>query len=169
MSDAAEPVLVMGRVAGAYATQGWVRIQTFTERVDGLLQYRTWWIGDGNAWRPLAVAEGAVHGQSLVAKLAGIESREQAAALRGMHVGIPRSALPKQSEGEYYWADLQGLTVRNVHGQPLGSVVGLLETGANPVLVVSGDRERLIPFVEAVVRSVDLPQGSIVVDWEADY
>lgn len=167
--DGPDQLLVMGRVVGAYATRGWVRIQTFTEHVDGLLEYHRWWIGRGGEWREIEVEEGSVHGQNLVAKLSGIASREQAAVLCGMDIALPRSALPKQSEGEYYWADLKDLAVYNVRGERLGRVDSLLETGSNPVLVVTGDRERLIPFVDAVVQSVDLGQRRIVVDWESDY
>lgn len=164
-----ERFLVMGHVVGAYATRGWIRIQPFTEEVDGLLQYRTWWIGREGDWREVTVEDGAAHGQSLVAKLAGVDTREQAAGLRGLEVGVPRSQLPANDEGEYYWADLQDMAVRNVEGQSLGVVEGVLETGGSPVLVVKGDRERLIPFVDPVVRAVDAAQGLIVVDWGADY
>lgn len=159
----------MGRVAGAFATRGWVKIQTFTEQVDGLLRYATWQIGRDGDWREVAVEDGAAHGQVLVAKLAGVDTREAAAALRGMDVGISRSELPASRHGEFYWADLQGLSVRNLEGQSLGIVDGLLETGGSPVLVVKGERERLIPFVEPVVQAVETAQGLIVVDWGADY
>lgn len=159
----------MGRVVGAFATRGWVKIQTFTEQVDGLLRYAKWCIGREGDWREVAVEDGAAHGQTLVAKLAGVETREAAAALRGMEVGVLRSELPASSDGEFYWADLQGLSVRNLEGQSLGVVDGLLETGGSPVLVVKGDRERLIPFVEPVVQAVETAQGLIVVDWGADY
>lgn len=159
----------MGRVVGAFATRGWVKIQTFTEQVDGLLRYRKWCIGREGDWREVVVEEGAAHGQALVAKLAGVDTREAAAALRGEEVGVLRSELPASSEGEFYWADLQGLSVQNLEGQPLGVVDGLLETGGSPVLVVKGERERLIPFVDPVVQAVETAQGLIVVDWGADY
>lgn len=168
MSDG-DRLLVMGRVAGAFATRGWVKIQPFTEQVDGLLQYATWRIGRDGDWREVTVEQGAAHGQTLVAKLAGVESREAAAALRGLEVGVSRSDLPASGDGEFYWADLQGLSVRNLEGQSLGVVDGLLETGGSPVLVVKGERERLIPFVQPVVQAVETAQKMIVVDWGADY
>ena len=113
--------------------------------------------------------ECAVHGRVVVAKLAGCDVREAAAALKGWDVAVPRSALPAPGEGEYYWSDLLGLRVTNVQKEELGRVATLLETGANHVLVVEGDRERLIPFVSAVVVSVDLARGELVVDWGADF
>jgi 16S rRNA processing protein RimM len=162
-------MVVMGRMAGAHGVRGWVKVQVFTQQSDGLLPFRTWWLGRDGDWRPFQVEEAAVHGRSIIAKLAGCEDREGAAALRGAEVALPREQLPASEAGEYYWSDLQGVQVRNLDGSTLGVVTGLLETGANQVLVVQAERERLIPFVEAVVKSVDLAQGSIVVDWGVDF
>ncbi len=159
----------MGRIAGAHAVRGWVRIQTFTQNPDGLLAYPAWWLGRDGGWRQVTVEDASVHGRSLVAKFAGCDDREAAAALKGLEVAVPRASLPASEADEYYWADLQGLRVRNVEGATLGVVIGLLETGANQVLVVEAERKRLIPFVEAVVKSVDLAQGSMVVDWGVDF
>jgi 16S rRNA processing protein RimM len=89
--------------------------------------------------------------------------------LRGREVAVPRAELPRNEEGEYYWTDLEGLRVGNLQGEALGVVTGLLETGASQVLVVQSERERLIPFVSAVVKSVDLARGELVVDWGADF
>jgi 16S rRNA processing protein RimM len=166
---AAGEMVVMARVAGPFAVKGWIKLQVFTERADGLLDYPVWWIARDGNWQPLQLEQGAVHGTALVAKLKGIDDREQALALRGREVAVPRAELPRNEEGEYYWADLEGLRVSNLEGEALGVVTGLLETGANQVLVVQGERERLIPVVSAVVKSVDLAQGELVVDWGADF
>jgi len=165
----AEAMIIMGRVAAPFAVSGWVRIQVFTERPDGLLGYRDWWLGRDGQWRQAMIEEAAVHGRVVVAKLKGCDDREAAAALRGCEVAVPRAALPRNAEGEYYWADLEGLRVRNLQHQELGRIAGLIDTGANRVLVVRGERERLIPFVGAVVQSVDLARGEVAVDWEADW
>lgn len=162
-------MVVMGRVAGAHAVRGWVKVQAFTQQPGGLLAYRIWWLGRAGEWRPVELEDASVHGRSVLAKLAGCDDREGAAALRGLEVAVPRDSLPEGEAEEYYWADLQGLRVRNQEGAELGVATGLLETGANQVLVVQAERERLIPFVEAVVKSVDLAQGSIVVDWGVDF
>ena len=89
--------------------------------------------------------------------------------MRGTEVWVPRSTLPPPKPGEYYWVDLEGLRVANVEGVDFGTVSHLFSTGANDVLVVKGDRERLIPFIEQVIREVDLPGRSIRVEWGADY
>jgi len=83
---------------------------------------------------------------------------------------VPRSELPDPGPDSFYWTDLEGLTVRTVAGVELGVVDHLLETGANDVLVLKGERERLIPYVRgAVVTDVDLEQGVITVDWDPEF
>ena len=90
--------------------------------------------------------------------------------LMGSEIGIRRDQLPAPEPGEYYWSDLQGLEVVTEKGESLGRVDHLIETGANDVLVVKGDRERLIPFVmQQVVTRVDLDAGTIQVDWDKDF
>ena len=89
---------------------------------------------------------------------------------RSVRPGAPRDALPPPAQDEYYWADLIGLAVVNMQDQPLGRVKSLIETGANQVLVVAdGERERLLPFVEQIVRTVDVPGGTIRADWDCDW
>jgi len=159
----------MGRITAPFGVKGWVKVQPNTEAARNLLAYKTWWMeGDGD-WRSIAVAEAKVHGRTVVAKLEGCEDRDAAAALRGRLVGVPRAALPGTKSGEYYWADLISLAVVNGAGQALGSVRDVLRTGANDVLVVAGERERLIPFIADVIRDVDVAGGVIRVEWGADY
>lgn len=84
-------------------------------------------------------------------------------------IGVRRDQLPATAPDEYYWNDLLGLKVVNLQDEPLGQVDHLIETGANDVLVVKGERERLIPFVlHRVVIRVDLEVGVIQVDWDKD-
>ncbi len=109
-------------------------------------------------------------GKTLVARFAGIDDRETAAALVGQDLSVDRDRLPETAEDEYYWADLTGLEVVNREGIVLGRVHNLLSTGANDVLVVRGDRERLVPFVQGqYVLEVDLEAGRILVDWSPDF
>jgi 16S rRNA processing protein RimM len=115
-------------------------------------------------------AQGHEQGKGMVAKLSGCDDRDAAVALVGAEIRIPRSALPKPKRGEFYWADLEGLDVVTVDGAPLGKVSHLFATGANDVLVVSGERERLIPYVTGqFVKKVDLDAGCITVDWDEDF
>ncbi len=159
----------MGRINAPFGIKGWVKIQPFTETLDALLDYPAWQIGKGSQWRDVDVEEASVHGDFIVAKLIGCNDRDAALALRGQEIAVNREELPDTEEGEYYWEDLVGLAVVNREGQELGKVSKLLETGANDVLVVKGEKEILIPFVEAYVLKVDLAQGRIEVDWGLDY
>jgi 16S rRNA processing protein RimM len=159
----------MGRVIGPHGVQGWVKVQPFTRERDSLVRYARWQIGRDESWQPCMVQEARVHGAVVVAKFAGIDDRDQALALRGQRIAVARSEFPPAAPGEHYWADLVGLQVVNAAGEVLGRVVQLFETGANDVMVVEGERERLLPFIETVVLEVDPAQGCIRVDWGADY
>jgi 16S rRNA processing protein RimM len=161
--------VVMGRIAAPFGVLGWVKVQPFTEEIDGLLNFPVWNIGRGEQWREVKVLDSEVHHKTLVARLDGCNDRDAAAALKGLEVAVPRAALPEAPENEYYWSDLIGLEVVNVQGEVLGKVTELLETGANDVLVVEGERERLLPFTAQVILKVDLAAGRISVDWGADY
>jgi 16S rRNA processing protein RimM len=159
----------MGRILGPFGVKGWVKVRAFTESLDSLTAYPVWWLSDGKGWKATEVLETEVHTAHLVARLAGVGDRDQALALSGRDIGVPRESLPEAEAGEFYWADLVGLEVVNMQGESLGRVDELLETGANDVLVVKGDRERLLPYVDAVVLEVDLAASRIRVDWGLDY
>ena len=164
-------MVVMGRVVAAQGLQGWVKVQTFTEHLDGLLDYDTWQLGnDKHPWREYKVLECNLHTKVLVAKLEGVADRTAAEKFKGLLIAIPRSKLPPQPENEYYWSDLIGMQVINLSDETLGTVEGLLETGANDVLCVRNEKgEMLIPFLNSVVQQVSMNEKIIRVDWHADY
>src|SRR5687768_2197218 len=155
----------MGRVAGAYGVRGWVKVAPEAGTQAALAGAAEWWIGAA-AYR-VAAAKG--HGATVVGQLAGIESREQALALKGQAVALRRDALPEPGQGRYYLGDLVGLEVVNERGEPLGVVAQTYSNGAHDVIEVSGERTRLIPWVAAVVKEVDLPARRIRVAWGADW
>ncbi|MCH8503742.1 MAG: ribosome maturation factor RimM [Ectothiorhodospiraceae bacterium] len=160
----------MGRIGAPHGVKGWVRIQSFTDPRENILTYPRWLLSGPEGWAEVELASGRKQGKSVVARLKDMESREQAEALQGREIALERDALPPLSEGEYYWADLEGLRVCTVDGVELGHVDHLIQTGANDVLVVRGDRERLIPMVvgEFVTR-VDLASGLLEVDWDPEF
>jgi 16S rRNA processing protein RimM len=159
----------MGRILAPFGVRGWVKVRPQTESVEGLLAYGSWWLGIDDDRRAHRLLEGRVHGADLIARLEGIENRDQATGLRGVTIAVRRSELPPAPEGEYYWSDLIGLNVVNREGVQLGQVAEIFATGANDVLVVRGDRERLIPFVDPVVVEVDIEGALLTLDWGADY
>ena len=162
-------LMVMGRISAPYAVRGWIKIQPRSEYTDSLLDYERCWVGRQGDWRECRLLEGKAHGQYLLAHLEGMEDRDAAEAVMGMDIAVAREDRPAAEEGEYYWDDLIGLEVVNGEGEVLGQVAGLLETGAHDVLQVKGERERLIPFVDAYVRAVDMAARRIVVEWQRDW
>jgi len=168
-----EQLVTMGRVVAPYGIKGWIKIQPFTQQPRDLLDYPKWQVGRENTWQDWAVESAKVHGAVVVAQLAGMTDREQAAGLQGMRIAVLREDFPEPAADEIYWADLIGLKVVNVAGETLGKVSSVFETGANDVLVVEGgmegERERLLPYIASVIRQVDAASGTITVDWGADY
>lgn len=167
--DDPEQLVVVGEIVGVYGVKGWSRIRSYTQPLDNIFRYLPWNIGKIGAWSEISLAEGRQHGRGLVARIAGIEDRDAAAGLQGRLIAVRRSQLPDRAD-EFYWADLEGLEVITREGVQLGVVDHLIETGANDVLVVKGERERLVPFLrDQVVLEIDLKSGRMIVDWDPDF
>ncbi|MBT8093136.1 MAG: ribosome maturation factor RimM [Gammaproteobacteria bacterium] len=163
-----EPV-VLGRITGFFGVQGWVKVFSYTEPREAVLDYKRWQLSKKGDWQSVSVAEGKRHGKTVIVRLDGYDDRDQAAALIGSEIGVPRDELPETDDGHYYWSDLEGLRVVTKDGTDIGKVDYFIETGANDVMVVRGEQERLIPFVmNKVIVDVDLAGGLITVDWDWD-
>jgi len=170
-------MIVLGRIVAPFGVQGWLRVHPFGDDPDAWRKMTRWWLSEdadapAASWKVHSLEAVKLHGDGVVAKIAGIDDRDASEALGSCFFGAPREALPPPAQDEYYWADLIGLAVVNMQDQPLGSVTSLIETGANEVLVVAdkdGGRERLLPFVEHIVKAVDVPGGIIRVDWDGDW
>jgi 16S rRNA processing protein RimM len=168
-------MIVLGRIVAPFGVHGWLRVHPFGDDPEAWRKMPQWWLSadvdaPAASWRVHGLEAVKLHGDGVVAKLAGIDDRDASEALGSCYFGAPRDALPPPAQDEYYWADLIGLAVVNMQDQPLGRVKSLIETGANQVLVVAdGERERLLPFVEQVVKKVDVPGGVICADWGCDW
>lgn len=171
----ADRPVVLGHVSGLFGVKGWIKVYSYTRPAVNLLEYEDWLIGRQDAWRPFRVLDAREQGKTLVARIAGdddtlLADRDAAAALVDLQIAVARDQLPAPEPGEYYWFDLIGLDVFNREGAALGRVKAMMETGANDVLVLQGERERLVPFVVGeVIDEVDLDAGRIVADWDADF
>lgn len=166
----ADDLVVLGKISGLYGVKGWVRIYSFTAPRDNILTYPEWLLKRRSGWETYKLSEGKKHGKGVVARLEGFDDRDQAAGLIGSEIAIHREQLPPAKAGEYYWMDLQGLQVETVDGASLGRIAELFETGSNDVIVVKGERERLIPFIQGdVIKRIDLDAGLMVVDWDPDF
>lgn len=158
-----------GRITGLFGVQGWVKVFSHARPREAIIDYSPWFVKTAEGWREMVVEDGRAQGKGVVAKLVGVDDRDQASKLIGADIEIKFSQLPPPSKGEYYWAQLVGLEVVNLAGQSFGKVDHLVETGANDVLVVRNGKERWLPVTPNVIREVNLEAGVIRVDWDADF
>lgn len=171
----AEDLIVLGKIVSVHGVRGEVKIYSFTDPLDNLLDYSRWTLKRDGEVRQVELISGRLQNKVLVAKLKGLDDREEARTLAGFDICVPRSLLPDLIDGEYYWYQLEGLKVIDQAGQLLGRIDHLFETGANDVMVVKpcagslDDRERLLPYTEQCVLTVDLTAGEMQVDWDADF
>lgn len=159
--------VIVGKVGSTYGVQGWLKIQSYTEWADNILDYTPWYVFHNDEWKPFTVTEGRVHGKGMIVKFAGWDTPEESRLLSGKKIAVARSQLPDLPKDEYYWSDLEGLTVINHDGEILGKVSYLISTGSNDVLVIKGEKEIAIPYLpDDVIKSIDLDKQEIHVDWE---
>jgi len=161
--------ITIAKIGAPYGVRGWLKVQTFTDNVENAVRYQPWFIADAaGEWSALAVEEVDYQSDRLLIKIQGIDTPEAARCYTGKLLNIPRNKLPVLQENEYYWSDLEGLTVIDQHGGVLGKVSFLLETGSNDVLVVKGSKQIAVPYLPGqVIKSVSLDKREIHVEWEA--
>ncbi|AYC31986.1 ribosome maturation factor RimM [Pseudomonas cavernae] len=170
-----DDLVVIGKIVSVHGVRGEVKVYSFTDPIDNLLSYRHWTLRRDGEIRQVELLKGRSQNKVLVAKLKGLDDRDQARTLAGFEICVLRSLLPQLTDGDYYWFQLEGLKVIDQAGQLLGRIDHLLETGANDVMVVKpctdslDDRERLLPYTAQCVLSVDLAAGEMQVDWDADF
>lgn len=175
MSDTAQDRVILGRVQGLFGVRGWLKLYSYTSPPENILAYSHWELHNGIQWQRMRVADGRRQGKGLVAQLAGeddtpISDRESAARWLDADVAVLRSELPPLAADEYYGAELLGLRVITAGDEDMGTVSGFIDTGANPVMAVHGERERLIPFIrDLFILEVDRDAGLIKVDWDPDF
>ncbi len=160
----------MGRLGAAHGLSGWLRVVSYADPPEQLRNYRNWVLVVNEQRKKATLRSLRSTGNGLACLLENVDTREAAEALAGAEILVDRAALPPTEANQWYWADLEGLEVRNLDGQRLGDVTGLMPTGANDVLIVQGERRRLIPFLPGSrVREVNLQEGRLIVDWDASF
>lgn len=160
----------VGKISGVFGVKGWLKIFSYTSPKENILNYSPWLLKKAGEVKTVEVVDGNLQGGGVIAQIKGVNDRNQAETLLGYEIFIRREQLPETSEGEYYWSDLIGLEVETTDGVVLGIVDSLLETGANDVLIVKGERERAVPFIKGqVIVEIDREAGRIVVDWDPDF
>jgi len=183
-SSATEPsgdMVILGRISGVHGVRGWLKVYSYTDPMEAIVNYSSWYMRPANrrsSWQPVVLKQGKRHAKTVVVQLEGCDDRNQAQAYSGYEIAITADQLAALNGlDEFYWRDLIGLQVVNLQGVHLGSVTGLMETGANDVLVVapaqltdSRPASHLIPWsFEHVIVSVDLKQSLITVDWQEEW
>jgi 16S rRNA processing protein RimM len=165
-----EQHISVGKVSGVFGVKGWVKVFSFTDPRENILAYSPWLLQKGDQTKAVNVVDGQLQGKTIVAQLSGVNDRDQAESLMGWDIFITWEQLPKAAKGEYYWSELIGLNVETIDGVQLGVVDSLLETGANDVIIIQGERERVIPFLQGqTIINVDLDAGKIIVDWDPEF
>ena len=161
--------ITLGKIVGVFGVKGWVKVFSETRPRQQIFKYSPWIIKLNGIISEVEVLDGQQQGKGLIASLKGYADCDAARQLIGAEILIAQDHLPATGIDEYYWSQLTGLSVINLQGTELGEVVNLFETGANDVMVVKGDKERLIPFTEFAVLEVDLDSKKMIVDWDADF
>ena len=160
----------MAKVLVPYGVNGWVKVYSFTEKLESFLQYKKLFLSkDQKNWIEIKVIDIKLHGKTIVANFLEIANRTQAENYKGYLIGVPKNLLPRLKEEQYYWSDLIGCEVLNLQNISFGLVDTFIETGANDVIVVKGDKERLIPYTTEAVLKVDTINRKIMVDWNEDF
>jgi 16S rRNA processing protein RimM len=166
MSGDASSLIELGVVGAPFGVRGWVKLRSFTDPPDRLLQHRSLQLGVGGSWVAYTIEASGRSGGQLTAKLSGVNDRDQAGGLRGARVCVPRSELPQRDDKDFYRADLIGCDVVNLAGIQLGRVQHFIETPAQVLMVVRGEQEYWVPAVPQHLRRVDLQARQVVVDWD---
>jgi len=167
VSGESSSLIELGIVGAPFGVRGWVKLRSFTDPPDRLFQHRSVQLGRGDTWTAYQIEATGHSGGQLTAKLSGVNDRDQAQALRGAQVCVPRSELPRRADHDFYRADLIGCEVVNLDGVALGVVRHFVETPAQVLMVVRGAQEFWIPAVPQHLRRVDLRERRVVVDWSA--
>ncbi len=172
-----EKKIILGKVGAVYGIKGWLKIHSFTDETEAILDYFPWSLKLGNNTQTVEITDWRKHNKVLIVKVAGIDDRDEAQAFVGSEILTNEAALPELSEDDFYWRDLIGMSVVTNKGYDLGVVTDMMETGANDVLVVKANlkdgfskKERLIPYLfEQVIESVSIENKQICVDWDPGF
>ena len=156
-------LVCVGAIAGAFGVRGEARIKSFCAEPADIANYSPLSTEDGRTFTLRITREIK---EAFAARLSGVETREDAEALRGTRLYAPRDRLPPLGDEEFYHADLIGLEVVDTGGAVLGRVRALHDFGAGDVIEVIGETELMLPFTRTVVPTVDLAAGRLVADLE---
>ena len=183
-------VVVLGKIRTAVGLAGWVKVESFTDPADNILQYRVWQLGLAEVglltlgsstlglstqWRAAKWLHSRWSGQGLQVQIEGVTERNGAELLRNLDIGVLRHELPPPAPGEYYWDDLLGLTAYTAKGECLGQLDHFQDSPAHPYMVLrnaaaaSQSSEHYVPLAKGRILAVDFAQRSMTLDWTLDW
>ncbi len=161
--------LLIGKINGFFGIKGWVKIFSYTEPKVNILSYQPWWLFEDDSWKSYKILDGREQSKTIVVQLEGVNDRNQSQKFIGRDIYIDKSQLPELTDGQFYWHELTGFHVINLEKVELGKVDYLVDTGANHVLVVKGDKEHWIPYIEPFLVSIEKDTKKIIVDWDENF
>jgi 16S rRNA processing protein RimM len=165
-----EQWLIIGRFGRPHGIKGFITVHSFTEPRDNLLGYTDWHIMLNKTWQPIKLLEVEVHNKAILALVEGYPQREDVARLTHAEIAVNREQLAPLALGDYYWHQLVGMKVINQQGESLGTITEIMPTGSNDVLIVTGNKRHLIPYLPGqFVNDINLSQGIMQVDWDVDF
>ncbi|MCP4010069.1 MAG: 16S rRNA processing protein RimM [Proteobacteria bacterium] len=164
----ADKSVILGKITGVQGVRGWLRVFSHTRPLENIFQFKHWKLRDDSGGViSRTVVEHKHQGKKILVKLQGVDERTAAEGLVGLEIFINEDQLPALTD-EYYWRELIGLTVKDIHGVELGEIIDLMETGSNDVLLLkdSNGKSLAIPWLPEVVIKVDIEQSFLIADWE---
>ena len=160
-----DDLICVGAIGGAFGVHGEVRLKSFTSEPEAIAEYAPVFTEDGSRAFDVVLTGRVKNGLS--ARMPGIVTKEDADALKGTNLFVPRDRLPSLPDDEFYHADLVGLSVYDTGGALLGEVRSVQNHGASDLLEIDGPGLKttaLLPFTRTAVPTVDLVAGKIIAD-----
>ena len=169
--------ILLGKISGVHGIKGWVKVFSYTDPRIKITEYSRWFMKTKKeqSWTVRNLLDGKEQGKNIIAKLDGINYRDEAEALIGTEIAIHEDQLDVLGKDEYFWRDLIGLSVETEAGQELGKIDWIFDVGSNDVVIVKGkdasgeSKEHLLPYSDDVIKSVDLEKSLMVVDWDPEF
>lgn len=162
--------VVIGRFGRPHGIKGFVTVHSFTDPRDNILNYTDWHVFLNNAWQPVKLLCVESQNKAIIAQIDGYPERELVSRLTNAEIAIQKEQLAELEPGEYYWHQLVGMSVINQKGESFGTVIEVMPTGANDVLIVQGEKRYLIPYLPGqFIIEINSSKQVITVDWDVDF
>jgi len=161
--------IIIGKFGKTFGVRGWITVHSFADPKESIVNFRPWLLKKNSQWQEIAIEANKIQHQNTIVKLQGIDDIDAAKFFTNKEIFIDRELLPKLSTNEYYWNDLIGLKVINHANEELGTVETIFNSGASDILVVTGKKKHLIPYVKNYILNTDIKRKIITTDWDKNF